>query len=302
MNTVEVLHKDSNYQTVRPYTDNGQATHWCFMHSMSAQMEGNYRPCFNPRLMHEMHAFLRRTVTHIQASPAEPLTHVVLASDADVFNLGGDLCLFAEYIRKRDQKALLAYAKECVDGVYAINTNLHPRAHTVALLQGDALGGGLELALSCTTVIAESGIQMGFPEVLFGLFPGMGAYNILVRKTSQKIADELMSSGTMYSSDELYQMGLVDILTKKGDGIQAVNEFVRKNRRIASTRTALNKIKNKVNPISHDELMAIAEIWVDSALELSERSLKMMERLVFAQNKRMGNNTQKPLHQAQRTG
>lgn len=302
MNTVEVLHKDSNYQTIRPYTDSGQATHWCFMHSMSVQMEGNYRPCFNPQLMHEMHAFLRRTVTHIQSSPSEPLTHVVLASDAEVFNLGGDLCLFADYIRKRDKTALLAYAKECVDGVYAINTNLHPRAHTIALLQGDALGGGLELALSCTTVIAESGIQMGFPEVLFGLFPGMGAYNLLARKTSQKIADELMSSGTIYSSDELHQMGLVDVIAKKGEGIYAVNEFVRKNRRIAPTRSALNKIKKIVNPINYEELMTVAEIWVESALELSERSLKIMERLVAAQNKRMANNAPNPLYQAQRLG
>jgi DSF synthase len=289
MNTIEILHKDSAYQTIRPYIDTIQNTHWCFMHAPSAHQGECYRPCFNTQLMRDMHAFLRRTASHIKATPSERLSHVVLASDADVFNLGGDLNLFANHIRQGNRESLLAYAKECIEGVHTINSNLHSNAHTVALVQGDALGGGLELALSCTTVIAEIGVQMGFPEVLFGLFPGMGAYTLISRKTSHKVADDLMSNGLVYRSEELYEMGLVDILAEKGEGVAAANEFIRKNRRIAPTRCALNKIRSEFNKIDYSELLKVAEIWVDCAMSLSERSLKTMERLVAAQNRRVRN-------------
>jgi DSF synthase len=46
---------------------------------------------------------------------------------------------------------------------------------TIALVQGDALGGGFETALSSNVLIAERSAKLGFPEILFNLFPGMGA-------------------------------------------------------------------------------------------------------------------------------
>ena len=48
---------------------------------------------------------------------------------------------------------------------------------TISLVQGDALGGGFEAALCGDIIIAEKQARFGFPEVLFNLFPGMGAYN-----------------------------------------------------------------------------------------------------------------------------
>src|SRR3546814_11545705 len=93
----------------------------------------------------------------------------VLSSDAHVFNLGGDLNLFSQLIRTRDRDGLLRYATECVDSIHLLHTRLHPAAHTVALVDGDALGGGFELALARPTTVAQSGVPMGFPEGLFRL-------------------------------------------------------------------------------------------------------------------------------------
>lgn len=50
------------------------------------------------------------------------------------------------------------------------------------MVQGDAFGGGLEFALSSNILVAEQGTRLGFPEILFNLFPGMGAYTFLYRK------------------------------------------------------------------------------------------------------------------------
>ena len=120
------------------------------------------------------------------------LRHVVLASDADAFNLGGDLELFGRLIRAGNREPLLAYARRCIEGVHAIHNSLGGDVRTIALVQGDALGGGLELALACQTIVAEEGVTMGLPEVLFGLFPGMGAYSLLSRRVSPKRAEEMM--------------------------------------------------------------------------------------------------------------
>src|SRR3546814_8116228 len=90
----------------------------------------------------------------------------------------------------------------------------------------------------------------------------------------------------MYSSDELHKMGIVDVLAPKGEGVRAVHEVIRQNRRIASARLALHRVRDAVHPISHDELMRITEIWVDTALQLGDRQLRMMERLVRAQLRR----------------
>ena len=53
---------------------------------------------------------------------------------------------------------------------------------TIALVQGEALGGGFESILSFDVVIAERDARFGLPEAMFGLFPGMGAHSFLSRR------------------------------------------------------------------------------------------------------------------------
>ena len=289
MRTVEPLHRDSAFNTIRIQQDASNDSHWCFMHAQQAFADQAYRACFSPRLLRELRLFARQAIDAIgqQAEGNQShLAHIVLASDTHVFNLGGDLGLFSQLIRNRDRDGLLHYARECVDSVHLLHTRLHPNAHTIGLVEGDALGGGFELALACQTIVAESGVQMGFPEVLFGLFPGMGAYSLLSRRVSPKLAEEMMLNGVMYSSDELHRMGVVDVLAPKGEGVRAVHEVIRQNRRIATARLALHRVRDAVAPLSLDELTRITEIWVDTAMQLSDKSLRVMERLVRAQLRR----------------
>lgn len=289
MYNVEQLHRDPSLSTIRTQGDASNASHWCFMHAQQAFSEAGYRPCFSPRLLRELRLFAQETIntikSDVEADPSQ-ISHIVLASDAHVFNLGGDLQLFSQLIRERDREGLMRYATECVDSIHLLHTRLHPSAHTVALVQGDALGGGFELALACQTIVAESGVQMGFPEVLFGLFPGMGAYSLLSRRVSPKLAEQMMLNGVMYSSDQLHRMGIVDVLVPKGEGARAVHEVIRQNRRIATARLALHRVRDAVNPVSLDELARITEIWVDTALQLTDKQLRVMERLVRAQLRR----------------
>jgi DSF synthase len=97
-----------------------------------------------------------------------------------------------------------------------------------------------------------------------------------------------MLSGDIHSSDELYRMGLVDVLVPRGQGELAVEDVIRGNRRIAHARSAMHKVRAMAQPVTLTEMMAITEVWVDTALQLGEKSLRTMERLVRAQYRRHG--------------
>lgn len=287
MSVVHPIYRQDSYSTIRTMEDSDRSTYWCHMHADLVGAPG--RACFSTKLVDEIVDY-QRDLAHCLRLDAQrrngQLAHVVLASDSDVFNLGGDLELFCELIRSHDRAGLLNYARQCVKGVHSFHIGLDAGAHSIALVQGDALGGGFEAALSCHTIVAEEGALMGLPEVLFDLFPGMGAYSFLCKRISPKQAEKIMLEGNVFDSRELYAMGLVDVLVPKGQGVEAVEEVIRANRRIPHARAAMHRVRDLSQPVTLVEMMQITEIWVDTAMQLGERSLRIMERLVRAQYRR----------------
>lgn len=290
----QVFDATRDYSCLRADIDTDNRTRWLFMHNRKVAERPGYRACFSVALMQEMRDFFNRAGDALRQSRdpvPDGIDHAVIASDGDVFNLGGDLDLFCKLIRQRNRPDLCSYARVCIDAMYeSYRLSCESRIHTISLIQGDALGGGLESALSCRTVIAESGVGMGFPEVIFGLFPGMGAYSFLRQRVSSRQAEHLMLSGTIYSSDEMYKMGLVDILVPKGEGIQATQDLIRRNQRTPHARIAMNRVRYACEPVTYEELLEVTEIWVDTALQLGDKQLRMMERLVRAQQRQVAVN------------
>ena len=285
MNNVEKLQRTRTFSTIRVESAPDGNSHWMYMHNDAAS---GSRPCFRSDLLDEMWSFTSSITLRESERQVGRLRHFVLASSANAFNLGGDLDLFSKLIRSNDREHLLAYARRCIDGVYTLHTGLGGDVRTIALLQGDALGGGLEMALACHTIVAEEGVGMGLPEVLFGLFPGMGAYSFLCKRIAPHKAEQLMLSGEVLSSEELHRMGLVDVLAPRGQGVLAVEEVIRANRRIPHARAAMHKVRAMAQPVTLDEMMAITGVWVDTAPQLGEKSMRTMERLVRAQYRRHG--------------
>lgn len=282
MITMENLQRQLHPSSIRVATDDASHSHWLYMH---ADAGAGVRPCFRPRLMEEMHAYLSGIADPARQQPGS-LSSLVLASDANAFNLGGDLDLFGSMIRERDRDGLLRYAESCILGVHRFHQGLGGGFRTIALLQGDALGGGLEMALSCHTIVAEEDVGMGLPEVLFGLFPGMGAYSFLSRRVSPQLAERIILEGRVYSSQEMHAMGIVDVLVPKGQGAAAVWELIERQQRIPYSYLAMNAARRLSQPVTQEELLAITHVWVETALALGEKSLRTMDRLVKAQTRR----------------
>ena len=248
------------------------------------------RPTFNSQLLSELRGYVDSIVDSggVAWNNGQEylINYAVIASKVSgVFSLGGDLSLFREAIVKKDRNLLLRYAERCVQNLYPWSRNCDLPLTTIALVQGDALGGGFECALSASVLIAEESVRMGFPEILFNLFPGMGAYSFLTRKVGRRTAEELIGSGNMYTGRQLYDMGVVDVLAPDDCGEAAVYSFIKKHSRASNGRRALEMVRREIEPVTYEELMRVAEIWSDAALRLTERDMRMMERLVRAQNK-----------------
>ncbi len=254
---------------------------WCHMNTQEP-------PHFTPALLRELiglrHA-VRRSIETPSSPEMTPRYFIFGSRTPGMFNLGGDLAFFAAVIRAGDRERLRSYAYDCVEAIY-LNLGVGLPLTSIALVEGDALGGGFEAALSFDVVIAERSAKLGLPEILFNLFPGMGAYSLLSRRMDAVRAERMILSGRLYGAEELHAMGLVDIVAEDGCGAMAVQDYIAANRRSSVTRQTLFGIRKLLNPISREELRAVTDRWVDAAFSLGDQDLRRMEQLTAAQRRR----------------
>ena len=276
---------NSNYQQLETRFDSEFGVMWSIMRAEP-------RPCYTTTCLNEL--LQHQTYIHstqgkiVSQGKVEQINYFVLASAAKgIFCLGGDLSLFKQLILARDRERLVSYGRLCIDNLWLFYGTQSPIT-TISLVQGQAMGGGFESALSAHVLMAEKSALMGLPEVLFNLFPGMGALSHLSRKIGMPLAEKMVRSGKIYTGEELYQIGVVDVLAEDGMGEYTLNNWIKKNHRSLNSFQAINQAKQRINPLTLEELYDIVDIWADAALRLDERNLKVMDRLVRAQNSKVG--------------
>ena len=243
------------------------------------------RPNYNEAMLRDFETWQSEIVRTL-GDEKVGLRYLVLGSRFPrVFNYGGDLELFTRYILSGDREGLERYGKACVRILHRNMLGLGLPLITIALVQGEALGGGFESILSFDVVIAERGARFGLPETMFGLFPGMGAHSFLSRRLGSAKAEEMIRSGRLYTAEELHGLGLVHILVETGEGEEAAADYIRRNHRHHAGHLGARRAARLVENIRLSELEQIVEIWADSALGLNPTQLKMMGRLAGAQTK-----------------
>jgi enoyl-CoA hydratase len=120
----------------------------------------------------------------------------------------------------------------------------------IAAINGFALGGGCELALTCTLRIASRNAKLGQPEVKLGIIPGYGGSQRLPRLCGKGVAHELILTGEMITADEALRVGLVNRVVEPGE--------------LLATAEAIAK-----------KIIANAPVAVKYALEAVERGMEM---------------------------
>lgn len=277
-----------NHPACRPFFEAGELSQLSAYYEegrniMWMMLRSRPRPCFNQRLVSD--------IIHLARAAREtglPFDFWVTGSFVpELFNVGGDLSFFVEAIRSGQRDSLMAYARSCIDGVYEIYTGFGTGAISIAMVEGSALGGGFEAALAHHYVLAQKDAKLGFPEIAFNLFPGMGGYSLVARKAHMRLAEELISTGESHSGSWHADRGLVDETFEAGEAFLATRTFIDVMRPKANGIRAMLRARQRVLPLSRSELMDITEDWVNAAFTIEEKDLAYMERLVLLQNRRV---------------
>ena len=98
----------------------------------------------------------------------------------------------------------------------------------IAVINGYALGGGLELAISCDYILASENAQLGQPEVGLGIFPGFGGTQRLVRILGKLRAKELIFWGERISAQKALEIGLVNQVVPQDKLMEKAKELAQK--------------------------------------------------------------------------
>ena len=275
-----IIPHPTSYRHLRTRFEPQYGALWCYL-------APHPRPCFNFEVLEELRRFQEKIERFADnGGKGEAVRYVILASATPgVFNFGGDLRLFISSLKENDPETLHRYAKACIDVLYAHAVGFHLPITTISLVQGDALGGGFEAALASDILISEKQARFGFPEILFNLFPGMGAYNLLQRRIGMQRTEEMLRNGKLHRAEELHAEGVVDILAEEARGENAVYEHIVRQAGKRNAQQAILQVRRKLRPLRYEQLLDVKEIWVDTAMRLGPREIRLMERLVNAQSR-----------------
>lgn len=269
-----VREPDGVYNNLNVTVDTENNVTWCSLK--------NYpKACFTTEMLNELHSTQQNF-----ANDQNQHFYVLLSESSSVFSFGGDLNLFKQCIRDNNRQDLYQYMKQCIDAIYGLT--MLTGCEGIALIRGTAFGGGFETALACDTIIAEENATFGFPDRLFNSFPGMGAYHYLVRRVSPIIAQKIITSSRTYTANELLQLGVIDKVVPDGEGYNAVLDHIQYYKRYKNTFNAMRQVFNLANNVDYNQLLQVGELWVNTALNLSEKDLKLMERLARSQESLVG--------------
>ena len=275
-----------NQATCKLFTDNERFTQLSGYYEEERRtvwmmLRAQPRPCFNHVLIEEI-----MNISWLVRQAGFAVDFWVTGSLVPgMYNVGGDLNFFVECIQNGRREALRAYARACVDCVHAASRGFDTGAISLAMVEGSALGGGFEAALAHHFVLAQRDARLGFPEIAFNLFPGMGGYSLVARRSGMKLAEELIYKGESHTAEWYAQQGLVDELFEPGQSYLAVRTFIDTLQPRLNGVRAMLRTRQRVMQLPRSELMDITEDWVDAAFCLQPKDVAYMERLVQLQNR-----------------
>jgi enoyl-CoA hydratase len=161
---------------------------------------------------HAMIAALNRALDEIEK--VKP-TAVVVKSDQKCFSAGADLAMIQGYFTAPNGTADMV---DYVEALHAVYNRLETcEAVTIAAIAGPALGGGLELALSCDMRIASTAAKIGLPEARIGMIPGAGGTQRLPRLVGPGIAARMILGGEVIDGTEAARLGVVQWVVAPGE-------------------------------------------------------------------------------------
>lgn len=142
------------------------------------------------------------------------------------------------------------------------------RAPLIAAINGHALGGGLELAATADIRVAEEQAKFGLPETGIGMVPGWSGTQRLVTRFGAAAVRRLALTGEIVTAERALQLGLIDEIAPKGQGLEQALELARK---IAGRGPIANAVaKQMINAAEDEDAAAAIEILAGSLVSYTD--------------------------------
>ncbi len=143
---------------------------------------------------------------------------VILTGEGKAFCAGGDIAAWRE-------SGAEAFGRHWVrDGHAAFDALARLRQPLIAVLNGHALGGGLELAACADLRIAEAHVKIGQPETGLGIIAGWSGTQRAVRRFGAQVVRRMALFGEVFTADQALALGLVDQVVASGEGMAAAEQ------------------------------------------------------------------------------
>lgn len=268
------------YRTVALHSDPAQALHRLELFPRAALAQG-VLPALSLEVLEEGLKALAAVAGQADDEPG--LSHVIVHSGAPAFALGADLAAVVGHLERAERSELRHYLHTGCQFAHALHGALHPRVHSMAVVQGTAMGGGFEVALACETLVAERSVKFGLPETVFGSFAGCGAPSFLARLVGPTLALRMLRSGKTWQSEDLQAVGILEHLVDPGQAMDRAIALVQAQRAAGSTLLSLKQVQAVLNPVPLEELKAVADIWVEGIFSLSPAQRHTMRAIVDKQ-------------------
>jgi enoyl-CoA hydratase len=184
----------------------------------------------------QLNALNKETIAELsdafKAADADADVRVIVVTGAGekAFVAGADIKEFADFSVEQGK----ALAAEGQSKLFNLVENLS--TPVIAAVNGFALGGGLELAMSCHIRIASDNAKLGLPEVSLGVIPGYGGTQRLAHLVGKGKAMEMVMTGGMISAEEGLNLGLVNHVTfpsELHDKVNTIAKAIMKNSPVA---------------------------------------------------------------------
>lgn len=201
-----------------------------------------------------------------------------LSSHEKVFSLGGDLKFFSKCFKREDTYSLEQYGGNCIA---IMNRIFRKKALTIAYVTGQAFGGGFEVLTAFDYIVANRNATFSLPEIKYNMFPGMGVYTFLSRKIGMNVAHKIITSGEVYTAQEMYDLGVVDKILNDLDD----NLFpdLKKDRGLYYSMLTKKNIRKEEEV--WDELLEGIHLWVECVMGMSPKDIEKIDRVVALQDR-----------------
>lgn len=170
-------------------------------------------------LNEEVVAQLDRQFSIADADPA--VKTIFLTGSGKAFVAGADIRFFVKNIKARSLENIVAFTKY---GQTVFGKIDHSSKKVVALLDGLALGGGLELALCADLLLATPKANMAFPETGIGIYPGLGGTHRTAARVGKGLAKYLILTGKMLTASAAAEIGLVDAVISREEAFDILDD------------------------------------------------------------------------------